>query len=196
MIVLRERLHLKQKEMFKELMVTDYLTGLFNHRSFQDQIRLLASDSKSFTLILGDIDHFKYVNDTYGHMTGDLVLKEIGSIFRELADKYKGMGFRYGGEEFAFILSESSSTHIEDFMSDLYERLREKRFTEYSLKITMSFGGATSSQFETIDRLVIYVDQLLYKAKASGRNQAIVYTGKSTINYHNSSILKKKRERV
>ncbi|WP_404331532.1 GGDEF domain-containing protein [Mesobacillus maritimus] len=191
MIVLRERLHMKQKEIFKELMITDYLTGLFNHRSFQEQIRLLASGSKSFTLILGDIDHFKYVNDTYGHMAGDLVLKEIGHIFHELANEYKGVAFRYGGEEFAFLLSESSPTHIEAFMSDLYTGLKEKSFTEDRLRITMSFGGATSSQFDSIDRLVVSVDQLLYKAKASGRNQAIVYAGKSTICYQNSSILNK-----
>jgi diguanylate cyclase len=191
MIVLRERLHMKQKEIFQELMITDYLTGLFNHRSFQEQIRLLASDSKSFTLILGDIDHFKYVNDTYGHMSGDLVLKEIGSIFRNLADEYQGMAFRYGGEEFAFLLSKTSSTNIEAFMSDLYDRLSQRNFTEDGLKITMSFGGAISCQFKTIDQLVVYVDQLLYKAKASGRNQAIVYTAQSTISFQNSTIMNK-----
>jgi diguanylate cyclase len=101
------------------------------------------------------------------------------------------MAFRYGGEEFAFLLSDSSNTHIEAFMSDLYSRLREKNFTEDSLKITMSFGGATSSQFESVDQMVAYVDQLLYKAKASGRNQAIVYTDKSTVSYQNSSIMNK-----
>jgi len=191
MIVLRERVHMKQKEIFKELMVTDYLTGLFNHRSFQEQIRLLASGSKSFTLILGDIDRFKYVNDTYGHIMGDLVLKEIGSVFCVLADKYQGVAFRYGGEEFAFLLPDSSNTHVEAFMSDLYNRLRQKNFTDDSLKITMSFGGAISSQFESVDQLVVYVDQLLYEAKASGRNRAIVYTGTSTVSYQNSRIMNK-----
>lgn len=191
MIVLRERQHKKQKELFKELMITDYLTGLFNHRSFQEQIRLLSSESKSFTLILGDIDHFKYVNDTYGHMAGDLVLKEIGTVFSEIADIYQGMAFRYGGEEFAFLLSESSTPNIETFMTDLYNRLREITFTEDRLKITMSFGGATSNHFDSIDQLVIYVDQLLYKAKASGRNQAILYSEESTVSFQNSSIMNK-----
>jgi diguanylate cyclase len=192
MIVLRERLHMKQKELFKELMITDYLTGLFNHRSFQEQIRLLASDSKSFTLIIGDIDYFKYVNDTYGHMAGDLVLKEIGNDFSELADKYQGMAFRYGGEEFAFLLRDSSNTQIEAFMYDLYDKLRERSFTEDRIKITMSFGVATSSQFASIDQLVIYVDQLLYKAKASGRNQATIYTGESTISFQQHSSMMNK----
>lgn len=190
MIVLRERLHLREKEVFKELMITDYLTGLLNHRSFQEQLRLLASNPKPFVLILGDIDYFKVVNDTYGHITGDLLLKEIGSVFCKLADDYRGMVFRYGGEEFAFLLFESEHINLEAFLTDLYTRLSEKNFTENCLKITMSFGEARSSEFESIDKLVNHVDKLLYKAKASGRNRSFINTGSgfSIINQQNLGV--------
>ncbi len=181
MLVLRERLHLKEKEVFKELMITDYLTGLLNHRSFQEQLRLLASSKKPFALILGDIDYFKVVNDTYGHVAGDILLKEIGSVFQELAGEYKGMSFRYGGEEFAFLLSDPGHMDVEAFVTDIYTKLQEINFTENRLKITMSFAVSTSSRFASIDELVSHVDMLLYKSKTSGRNRAFIDTGGNEI---------------
>jgi diguanylate cyclase len=177
LIVIRERKHLKQKEIFHELMFTDYLTGLYNHRHFQEQLRMLTVTNEEFLLVMGDIDHFKQVNDRYGHLTGDEILKGIGSIFQELADRHDAQAFRYGGEEFAFLLPFMDEESQIAFFEDLYSRLEAVEFTEECKSVTMSFGIASSKHEAMPDKLLGYTDQLLYCAKAAGKNQVKFETG-------------------
>ena len=177
LIVIRERKHLKQKEIFHELMFTDYLTGLYNHRHFQEQLRIMTSAEQNFLLVIGDIDHFKQINDQFGHLTGDEILKNIGEIFRDLAAEYDAQAFRYGGEEFAFLLPALEETRQICFFDDLYARLFSEKFTEECISVTMSFGIAASKGEVLPDKLLGYTDQLLYRAKANGKNQAEFETG-------------------
>jgi diguanylate cyclase len=177
LIVIRERKHLKQKEIFHELMFTDYLTGLYNHRHFQEQLRMLTLNKENFMLVMGDIDYFKQVNDQFGHLTGDEILKRIGLIFQELADRHDAQAFRYGGEEFAFLLPLMDEMRQIAFFEDLYSTLAAEEFTGDCKTITMSFGIASSQTVSLPDKLLGYTDQLLYSAKAAGRNQVKFETG-------------------
>lgn len=177
LVVIRERKHFRQKEIFHELMFTDYLTGLYNHRHFQEQLRLLTSARQNFLLVIGDIDHFKQINDRYGHLAGDEILKKLGGIFQEIANKYDAQAFRYGGEEFSFLLPEMDEIGQINFFNDLYAKMAEEKFSEECKSVTMSFGIAASKNDILPDKLLGYTDQLLYSAKAHGKNQAKFETG-------------------
>jgi diguanylate cyclase len=177
LIVIRERKHLKQKEIFHELMFTDYLTGLYNHRHFQEQLRIMTSSKQNFLLVIGDIDHFKQINDHFGHLTGDEILKKLGSIFQDIAEQYDAQAFRYGGEEFAFLLPAVEETRQICFFDDLYGRMASEKFSDECTSVTMSFGIAASKAGVLPDKLLGFTDQLLYRAKANGKNQAKFESG-------------------
>jgi diguanylate cyclase len=182
LIVIRERKHLKQKEIFHELMFTDYLTGLYNHRHFQEQLRVLSVNKDEFSLAMGDIDFFKQVNDQFGHLTGDEILKKIGAIFQELCSRHNAQAFRYGGEEFAFLLPAVDERSQVEFFEDLYSKLASAAFSEDCRTVTMSFGIVSSKRETLPDRLLGLADQLLYSAKEGGKNQVKFESG-STYRY-------------
>jgi len=177
MIVLRERKHIKMKEIYHELVVTDYLTGLYNHRHFQEQLRMLSDKESSFFLIMGDIDNFKPINDQYGHLVGDEVLRCLGKIFNDTADKYGGLAFRYGGEEFAFLIPYSPQVDIHAFVTEIYQHINERPFTEKGWTSTISFGVSIFNGSKTTDILLASADSLLYKAKNEGKNRACFEDG-------------------
>jgi diguanylate cyclase len=177
MIVLRERKHLKQKEIYYELMFTDYLTGLYNHRSFQDEMKQLISQTESFILLMSDIDHFKRINDRYGHVAGDEVLAAIGKLFKDCSNAAGGKAFRYGGEEFALILPNLSDREMNTFFTNLYERMNDLTFNTCMNNVTMSFGVAYSEHHHYDEDLLAVADCLLYEAKKKGKNQAIFDNG-------------------
>jgi diguanylate cyclase (GGDEF)-like protein len=155
---------------------TDALTGLANRRHFDEQLRRVVAETDRFggssSLILVDLDHFKQVNDRYGHEAGDSVLKHVAQI---LTDGVRTVDLcaRYGGEEIAVLLAQTSQQGA----VELAERLRqslEKRPGSHggeSIAITASFGVATyPTPVPYGDWLVLAADKALYEAKASGRN--------------------------
>ncbi len=156
--------------------VTDALTGLYNRRHFEECLErefLRAKRYKndlSFAII--DIDFFKRVNDTYGHSTGDYVLKEVAYNILQTFRK-TDMVFRYGGEEFAVIITE---TPLDKAIIPL-ERLRktiEENVVKYNgqtINITISTGiSGINEETESVHQLFENADKALYKAKSSGRN--------------------------
>jgi diguanylate cyclase len=173
LIMLRERSHYVQKEAYHFLMHQDYLSGLFNHRSFQEKLRENTASGKSFSLFLGDIDDFKKVNDEYGHQKGDEVIKEVGDILRAFLSDYNGQAFRYGGEEFALLLPHFENENMNSFLDELYCELRKAR----SLSISMSFGHASSSEENEPEKLLSLADKRLYKAKQAGKKRACLKDG-------------------
>lgn len=177
MIVLRERKHLRQKEIYYELMFTDYLTGLYNHRSFQDEMKHQKQQKESFILLMSDIDHFKRINDQYGHVAGDEVLAEIGKLFKDCSNAAGGKAFRYGGEEFAVILPNLSDTEMNTFFTNIYEKMNILTFNTCLSHVTMSFGVAYSDHHVEDEDLLAVADSLLYEAKKKGKNQAIFDNG-------------------
>lgn len=189
MIVIRERVHMKQKKIFHELVVTDDLTGLFNHRHFQEHIRNLKDQSAPFYLVMGDIDYFKLVNDRYGHCVGDQVLRVLGENFNSLVKNYNGQAFRYGGEEFTFLLPDHGIVELKRFFHELYETLNMTTFTEEGWSVTMSFGVTESSYSELPNQLLVCADQFLYKSKSNGKNQVqghqgLIYANKNKEGFH------------
>ncbi|RBP03739.1 diguanylate cyclase (GGDEF)-like protein [Rossellomorea aquimaris] len=167
LIMLRERAHYAQKEAYHHLAHRDYLSGLFNQLSFQEKFRRKVDADESFTLLLGDIDDFKKVNDEFGHLTGDEVIRKVGEVFRTLSVTYKGQAFRYGGEEFVILLPHTDDHVIHQFLNDLYSRLE----TLKPLPISMSFGQAETTEAKDPEKLIALADQRLYVAKKSGKRR-------------------------
>ncbi|MCM3690715.1 GGDEF domain-containing protein [Neobacillus niacini] len=182
LIVNRERHHQKLQYVYKDLIVRDYLTGLYNHRHFQETLKnSFSSNSKSgMAVVLADIDNFKKVNDTHGHVVGDKVLMKIGEILQNTIPSTLGNSFRYGGEEFAILFNTADNEKIIPCLEKVYKELREVQFVSEngSFSVTMSFGlfsnqQGISNQVEIVRR----ADKLLYKAKHNGKNQAIFDCG-------------------
>lgn len=165
----------------KELSITDALTGLHNRRHFEqtaDREFLRAARYKSdLTFAVIDIDFFKHINDTYGHLCGDKILKEVAFLINDSFRK-TDMVFRYGGEEFVIILTETNETDAQIPL----ERLREKiennafKFKTETLKVTVSIGFSSAVEAsEDATELFSFADKALYKAKENGRNQIQYY---------------------
>ncbi|WP_235941346.1 GGDEF domain-containing protein [Paenibacillus puerhi] len=162
-----------------KLAKTDALTGLYNHMSFheylEELIRQGEQNNLTFQLALLDIDHFKKVNDTYGHRAGDAVLKKVARIFQELVSA-NDFPARYGGEEFAILFTE---TDVRDAMHQL-ERIRQHiasvRHEELDGNpITISIGLHAFHKNCTKEELFGGADTALYRAKHKGRNRIELY---------------------
>ena len=155
---------------------TDGLTGLTNHRAFQErlaQLHALAERTgQKYSVILTDIDHFKSINDTYGHPVGDQVLKRVASIFTGRARKVDTVA-RYGGEEFVLVLPDTDGQGAEHFANKLREEIGEQVMTSEhgTFKITISMGVA-EFPLDGKERLGLIekADQALYYCKEHGRN--------------------------
>ncbi len=163
-------------QVMEEKATTDGLTGLTNHRAFQErfeQLHALSERSeRKFSVILTDIDHFKSVNDTYGHPVGDAVLKRVAAVFAARARKADIVA-RYGGEEFVIVLPETDSEGAELYANKLREEIGAAVMNSEhgSFNVTISMGIA---EFPTDGRtraeLVEAADQALYYCKEHGRN--------------------------
>ena len=158
----------------------DGLTGLYNRRFWEEQFvmefkRDKRSESPS-TLIMLDIDHFKKVNDTYGHPAGDEVIKTLAGILKK-ATRETDIAGRYGGEEFAIILPDTPVANVE-FVSERIRRLVEKCtvvYDEIDISFTISIGIAGFKQtYRDSTQWLDTADKALYKAKESGRNRVIL----------------------
>jgi diguanylate cyclase len=158
---------------------TDRLTGLFNRKAFDVRLKRAVSEAKAdgstVSVLMIDVDHFKLVNDTYGHQTGDLVLRLIGRL---LFDSVKGRdtSARYGGEEFVVLLP---GTVLKDGVA-LANQIRlsldnkhlvKRRSTDDFGKITVSVGVAQCQPRDTAASLLDRADAAMYQAKHQGRNQ-------------------------
>ncbi len=164
----------------ERMATTDGLTGLHNHRHFQtlmdQQLALAQRYSKPLSFLLCDIDHFKSVNDTYGHPTGDQILKGVSRILQHEARQTDQVA-RYGGEEFAVILPETDSGAARTTAERIRAAVEAARFqTELGpLKVTLSLGVATFPDVATTKQALIdQADQALYAAKRGGRNRWVV----------------------
>jgi len=165
-----------QKEM-REFAEHDGLTGVWNHRMIVQRLRQEVDRSQRenvpLSVIMMDLDNFKDVNDSFGHMAGDIVLMEIGSTLQSLIRSYDWVG-RYGGEEFLVILPGSNfvSTRrrAEQFRTSIESAYA--MFGEKEIRITASFGTASGFP-STCEAMIEAADAALYRAKNNGRNCVI-----------------------
>jgi diguanylate cyclase (GGDEF)-like protein len=158
----------KQIQMFENEATLDPLTGLLNRRTLQKRIH----EFKEYSVILLDIDHFKMVNDTYGHLMGDEVLKCLSDLIRKQTREYD-ISFRYGGEEFLILLPH---TTLEEAYQ-IAERIRqttEEIISPIGKAVTISVGVGNMPNTATHHtELLNLVDQALYRAKGNGRNRTV-----------------------
>ncbi len=159
-----------------QLMNTDPLTGIANRRFFMENLTralsLSARHGTSLSVVMADLDHFKKINDTWGHNTGDEVLKAFGEILQK-ASRREDLPARLGGEEFMVILPHTSSREAAAFAERVRQKLEESTFGIHDLRVTGSFGVAELLPQETPENLLKRADQALYSAKEGGRNRVV-----------------------
>jgi len=157
----------------------DFLTGLYNRRYFfnamDNYINEITDSDEKFAVAMIDIDHFKKVNDTYGHDTGDKVIVHLSEILTS-STNHKDLVARFGGEEFCVVLKNTDQSSA----MDIFERLRQEvdKTAVYSdkgeeIRFTISIGVAMSGD-ESIKDTIDQADMMLYKAKQDGRNRVVI----------------------
>ena len=169
----------------EELSITDSLTEVFNRRYFLERLRqeLLRSEHNGLNLsvLVIDLDYFKKYNDTFGHITGDMLLKEVASIFKASLRQID-MCARIGGEEFCIMLPETNKDGaflVAERLRVNVEQAQIRAFNE-KLKATISLGISCYPQdAQKPDTLIDVADNALYRAKKAGRNQTCIYGLKS-----------------
>jgi len=162
----------------KELAGTDVLTGLLNRRAFmeeaQTKFQLAKRYQRPLSFLMIDIDHFKRVNDTYGHQAGDLVLTEFSKIIKGCLRETDVLG-RIGGEEFAVILPETGVDQTTELTERLLETIRKTTTVidaDRKISITASIGLATVPPLSIdVDKVMNEADRALYEAKSKGRDR-------------------------
>jgi diguanylate cyclase (GGDEF)-like protein len=159
---------------------TDALTGLYNRRHFMElavmQFERAKRENATCHAMMMDLDFFKKINDTYGHLAGDAVLRNVSACIKESVRSYDLVA-RYGGEEFVVMISDSD----EDTALRLAERIRiyvadnPCLYEEHTLSITFSIGVASSTDTDSFEVLLRYADEAMYAAKKNGRNRVVSY---------------------
>ena len=152
---------------------TDSLTGLMNRRTFQTRIRSLRRNSTQFVLVMADIDHFKRLNDTYGHETGDRALKTFCEVAKSSL-RHTDLMCRWGGEEFAFAFSEVTPTQARDSIDRIRLELSARLSTSDLPGFTVSFGIVDAHRCASLEDAVRLADDSLYEAKAEGRDCSVI----------------------
>lgn len=170
----------KDQVALEELATHDGLTGLLNHREFQRRLQIEVERARRYqhplSLLMIDIDHFKKFNDTYGHQSGDIVLRVLAEQMRQ-GVRTVDYSARYGGEEFAIILPEMPASSA----IAVAERLRKSIASQstaldrgQTVNITVSIGVATFPEdADSNDKLIAAADRALYAAKSAGRNRVL-----------------------
>lgn len=160
-----------QQEAIKNESLTDGLTELKNRRAFDNDIEF-HQQSNNLCIAIIDIDNFKAVNDTYGHATGDMVLKTVADIGLRLRGLDNITLYRYGGEEIAVLFQDMSQQQAQAFLENWRETCAQRRFREANLRITFS-GGISTKGNMSVEEALALADKLLYQAKHDGKNQII-----------------------
>jgi len=183
---LEKKVHDRTKELesankkLSELSITDSLTGLSNRRDFEKNLNetwdVAKRKSAYISLIICDIDHFKDVNDTYGHQAGDIVLKNVANILKISLKRSIDFVARYGGDEFVIILFDTDDKGAHELCVNIQHKLQDMdHFIDESISIdpiTLSFGinSLIPMTENSSDNLFRLADKALYEAKANGRD--------------------------
>lgn len=193
-LIARVNIHLRLRELYvtvqeqnrrlQEMANRDGLTGLYNHRYFHEQLSQDFLRAKRYhenlSCILFDIDFFKKFNDTYGHQTGDVVLKALATVIQR-ATRESDLAARYGGEEFAIVLYYTDGAAAYQAAERLRTMVESHEVQDNGnvLRVTISLGVATFPHEKIHDskELIEHADQALYKAKDNGRNRVEAFDG-------------------
>jgi len=169
---------MRELEQARRESTTDPLTGLYNRRAFEDCLNHTVGLNRLFsypaTLLLVDIDHFKQVNDRYGHAIGDAVLKAVAEQIVRVCKRRSDFAARYGGEEFAVILRETPLREAVRLALQLAEQVRRRAIPipdAEPIQVTVSVGVSELGDTESADEWFRRTDALLYQAKQAGRDR-------------------------
>lgn len=168
----------RQSEQLKELSIRDPLTQLFNRRHFDEQAALLYQQAirhgRAFCVMVGDLDHFKSINDNFSHATGDEVLRQIAELMR-INTRSSDVAARYGGEEFVIAFVESTAGQAAVRCEELRRAIEQHPWHEIDpkLRVTMSMGLCDDTAQGNAEKMLAAADAKLYEAKRSGRNRVV-----------------------
>jgi diguanylate cyclase (GGDEF)-like protein len=173
---------IRQQKLSKKLSITDDLTGLYNRRHLNTILRQEFQRSKrhnsDLSCLMLDLDHFKQINDKYGHEFGDKVLREFAAILEEFI-RSSDYAFRYGGEEFLLILPETDIEGAMQVGEKIRLRMAQEKITQKHILATVRVSvGVTSVHChhpDTCNDLIVFADKALYTAKECGRNQVCIF---------------------
>ncbi len=181
---LRDELKRKNRQLeevlqrMETLAMTDQLTGLFNRRYFTQVIEKefgrTLRHKHSLSCLMIDIDHFKMINDEYGHHAGDEVLKELSQLMTSSVRRTDTLA-RWGGEEFIILLPETAKEGALQVASKILSSVSVRQFSQASSRITVSIGVAVvpGTQIDAAEKLISEADRALYRAKTEGRNRIV-----------------------
>ena len=177
-------LHANQQ--LQHLVNLDGLTEVANRRRFDDYLKhewlRLAREKQCLSILLSDIDHFKDYNDYYGHQAGDICLKKVAEVLQESIRRPADLVTRYGGEEFAVILPNTSLDGAITVANEIYKNLNHQQISHACspvgsiLTISLGISSLIPTFDLTYEDLVSFADEALYQAKRLGRNQYCIYT--------------------
>ncbi|OQX80597.1 MAG: hypothetical protein B6D56_04530 [Candidatus Omnitrophica bacterium 4484_70.1] len=173
----------KTKDFYRELAFLDELTKVYNRRYFDEVLRREVERVKrypqKFSLLMIDLDDFKKYNDSYGHQTGDKILKGVADILSHKIRRGVDVLARYGGEEFAIITPHTDKKGASVLAARLVDLVAKEKFIfdeSTVIKVTVSIGVATyGDDAVTIDELVRKADEALYQAKRTGKNRVCIF---------------------
>jgi len=170
---------LASKQQLQELAATDALTGLANRRrlteTLERELRRAQRDKRPLALVLLDIDRFKDLNDTHGHPAGDAVLRELGALLNQFAQRGSDLAARWGGEEFVLLLSNTDARQAQAMAERLRSQVQSSIADPAGQPVTVSLGVATTTAQATgtQEQLIAQADAALYRAKREGRNRVV-----------------------
>ena len=178
----------KIQEQLIYLATTDSLSGLYNRAEFMrlahKEFETAKKNNEEMSLLIMDLDHFKAVNDTFGHAAGDAIIQEMGSIIKTSFRKTDIPG-RIGGEEFAVVLKNASSAEAEVVAEQVREIIESKRviYGKHEIRFTVSIGVAAlwhgGESIGDVEEMFKTADDSLYKAKVKGRNCVVTWQGEN-----------------
>jgi diguanylate cyclase (GGDEF)-like protein len=151
---------------------TDPLTGLLNRRSVENQAQELLRRGSSFALAMGDLDHFKALNDTFGHDAGDRALRQFARVMRSVL-RSEDLVSRFGGEEFVLVLPGLDTTAAANALARVQEQLMIIVANGTTPPFTVTFGVAHSDHASTLEEIIRIADASLFQGKRAGRNRII-----------------------
>ena len=168
----------ESRQKIEEMVMSDELTGIFNRRHslmrFGEEFQKAKRFRSNLSCVMIDIDHFKNINDNYGHLIGDKVLKDFSLFLSKFIRAYDILG-RYGGEEFLIVLPDTDLESTKHFAERLRREVREMlviKADSYQINLTISLGVASLSKHDNIlDDVLKRADDGLYKAKNTGRDR-------------------------
>ncbi len=162
----------------RELAISDELTSLYNRRHFMDileqQKALSERNNTDFVICFFDLDHFKHINDTFGHHTGDIVLQQFSDILKNTIREID-YAARFGGEEFVCLLVDTDIKDAKKVTERIRKSLADFNFNDIAplLSATVSIGLSNFKQFNTIQETLMNADNRMYQAKRLGRNRVV-----------------------